>query len=175
MTLIKPILCAILLFSSEAAFAEPWARFTCFLQIIEGETETIDQKNKIVLEVGLPQEGYPLVSLTFNDLDLQPLVKQYQFEFYSQKSPDKDKEDIRNLIRSHLVWLENNDSNLTSEASNLTGRKLSVAKIETIIKVLDGIETREYKINKITTHVDVEDPSKARERSTYKCLEPEIF
>ena len=168
MTVFKSIFFLTIMLTANASFAtDTWARFTCYLEINNGED--IDQSQQLILDIGTPDEGWPLVSLSVNGEELQSLMRQYQFELYRQRPEDEDFS-----VRSHLVWLEKVDPVENSRNSEFN-RKLSVANIETEVKVADQIETRTYKVSKLTTNVDAENPGAARERSTYRCEEPQVF
>jgi hypothetical protein len=168
MSAMKSIFFLFILLTAKASFAaDTWARFTCYLEINNGEN--VDQSQQLILDIGTPDEGWPLVALSVNGEQLQSLMRQYQFELYRQKPEDDDFS-----VRSHLVWLEKVDPVENSRNSDFN-RKLSVANIETEVKVEDQIETRIYKVTKLTTNVDAENPSFAREVTTYRCEEPQVF
>lgn len=147
---------------TQNAFAESWARFTCSKDSDEGPNAAVAEK--LIFDIGDPEEGRPLLAFSINGQDLAPMVKQYQFVI----DPSNYK------ITSHMVWVEKIDPVQDSKNSDFN-RLLSVAQVETKTSVSSGIETRSYSITRLVTNVDAAIPENESFRSTFTCEEPEIF
>ena len=156
----------ITIFISQVSFAqthrplEVWGRFTCYLQ----EGESVDQDKSIIFDVGTPEDGRPLISLMVNGAEKVDDIS--QFQFIQSQSDSK--------ISGYIVWVDKAEPEANSRNSEYN-RILSVARVETMIKITEGIEVREYVVSRASTNVDSESPQSTRSSFNYKCLEPELF
>jgi hypothetical protein len=164
MNSLKSLFFIISIIFAQNSYAQTWAKFTCFL-LPQNATE-VNQDESLILEIGQPEDGWPLEVLSINskDIDIVSQVKQFQFEL----------DPSTYMINSHLVWVTKANPELNSRNAQYN-RLLSVAKIETVKKTTDGIESRDYMVSKLTTNVDAENPNATKQRTTYKCLEPELL
>lgn len=163
----KSFILFISLFISQISFAQTdstldvWGRFTCYLQ---ESADSLNQEKSIVFDVGGPEDGRPLISMLVNGVEKLDSIRQFQFIL----SPTDSK------ISGYIVWVDKIESEANSRNMDYN-RVLSVARVETIVKVTEGIEIREYVISRASTNVDSESPQSTRASFNYKCLEPELF
>lgn len=155
------------LFVSQISFAQAdsdlalWGRFTCYLQ---DESGAVNQDKSIIFDVGTPEDGRPLISLSVDGVETLDNIRQFQFIQSSQDSK----------ISGYIVWV----NKITPEDNSRNtqyNRLLSVGRVETQVKITEGIEVREYVVSLVSTNVDSESPGSTRVVSNYKCLEPELF